>query len=293
MEDAPRALASYDAALRLNPVSVQALFRAAEMHKLAEDHAGAAELFCRALAAATTNSPPHSPLAVNGHGGSYPLNTSEALGEAWGGLAHCYLMIEELGKAYTCYQQAIAHQGQNQPTLWYGIGILYDRYGSLEHAEEAFASVIKMDASASGPPLFATWTELLQTLTAPTRSTSASASSTSSKRTRAPASLSVVALLDSADPAVLPVHPRQPAAAGDGDRHLVPDRARLRAAAGVRRGQGRVRPRPAGQPEPRQGPAAARRPVPPPSRVLLRRGQVGRDPHQEPRERSVSRTLPR
>lgn len=29
--------------------------------------------------------------------------------------------------------------------MWYGIGILYDRYGSFEHAEEAFTAVLKMD----------------------------------------------------------------------------------------------------------------------------------------------------
>jgi glucose repression mediator protein len=29
--------------------------------------------------------------------------------------------------------------------LWYGIGILYDRYGSLEHAEEAFSQVMRME----------------------------------------------------------------------------------------------------------------------------------------------------
>jgi tetratricopeptide (TPR) repeat protein len=29
--------------------------------------------------------------------------------------------------------------------LWYGIGILYERYGSLEHAEEAFNAVLKMN----------------------------------------------------------------------------------------------------------------------------------------------------
>jgi general transcriptional corepressor CYC8 len=29
--------------------------------------------------------------------------------------------------------------------LWYGIGILYERYGSLENAEEAFTSVLKKD----------------------------------------------------------------------------------------------------------------------------------------------------
>ena len=28
--------------------------------------------------------------------------------------------------------------------MWYGIGILYDRYGSLEHAEEAFSQVMQM-----------------------------------------------------------------------------------------------------------------------------------------------------
>lgn len=31
-----------------------------------------------------------------------------------------------------------------EPKLWYGIGILYDRYGSLEHAEEAFSQVMRM-----------------------------------------------------------------------------------------------------------------------------------------------------
>lgn len=29
--------------------------------------------------------------------------------------------------------------------MWYGIGILYDRYGSFDHAEEAFTAVLKMD----------------------------------------------------------------------------------------------------------------------------------------------------
>ena len=29
--------------------------------------------------------------------------------------------------------------------MWYGIGILYDRYGSYEHAEEAFCSSLRID----------------------------------------------------------------------------------------------------------------------------------------------------
>ncbi len=33
---------------------------------------------------------------------------------------------------------------KQEPKLWYGIGILYDRYGSLDHAEEAFSQVMRM-----------------------------------------------------------------------------------------------------------------------------------------------------
>lgn len=55
-------------------------------------------------------------------------------------------MMDDLQKAYTAYQQALYHlPNPKEPKLWYGIGILYDRYGSLEHAEEAFASVVRMD----------------------------------------------------------------------------------------------------------------------------------------------------
>jgi tetratricopeptide (TPR) repeat protein len=72
-------------------------------------------------------------------------------------------MKDDLPKAYTAYQQALYHlpnpkvgrkalgscaiADYQEPKLWYGIGILYDRYGSFEHAEEAFSSVLKMDPS--------------------------------------------------------------------------------------------------------------------------------------------------
>ena len=79
-------------------------------------------------------------------------------------LGHCYLMMDDLQQAYSAYQQAlyhlrdpkvsyfnlpylhfaIAYKQIQEPKLWYGIGILYDRYGSLEHAEEAFSQVMRM-----------------------------------------------------------------------------------------------------------------------------------------------------
>ena len=79
-------------------------------------------------------------------------------------------MQDDLQKAYSAYQQAlyllpnpkvkqillgliysssIYVSPQEDPKLWYGIGILYDRYGSLDHAEEAFSSVLKMDGGSS------------------------------------------------------------------------------------------------------------------------------------------------
>jgi glucose repression mediator protein len=74
-------------------------------------------------------------------------------------------MQDDLQKAYSAYQQALyllpnpkvnfiyifgfyilyPYCSKEDPKLWYGIGILYDRYGSLDHAEEAFSSVLRMD----------------------------------------------------------------------------------------------------------------------------------------------------
>ncbi|KAH7321124.1 hypothetical protein B0I35DRAFT_428626 [Stachybotrys elegans] len=66
-------------------------------------------------------------------------------GEAWGNLGHCYLMTENLQKAYDAYQQALMNlRDAKDPMLWYGIGILYDRYGSYDYAEEAFSQVMQI-----------------------------------------------------------------------------------------------------------------------------------------------------
>src|SRR3954468_11896894 len=39
---------------------------------------------------------------------------------------------------------SLTRHPSQEPKLWYGIGILYDRYGSLDHAEEAFSQVMRM-----------------------------------------------------------------------------------------------------------------------------------------------------
>ncbi|MBW0501438.1 hypothetical protein O181_041153 [Austropuccinia psidii MF-1] len=118
-----RAVNCYERALKYNPLNGTALTKAAGIYRHQENFKAAAKYFSRLL------------------------KIHESNGEIWGALGHCYLMIDELPRAYTSYQQALHHSPspKSEPKLWYGIGILYDRYGSLEHAEEAFSSVIKMD----------------------------------------------------------------------------------------------------------------------------------------------------
>ena len=74
------------------------------------------------------------------------LNFHVENGETWGLLGHCYLMLDDLQKSLCCLSTCIVLLGKpNVPKLWHGIGILYDRYGSLEYAEEAFVRVLDLD----------------------------------------------------------------------------------------------------------------------------------------------------
>ena len=70
------------------------------------------------------------------------------ISEVWASLGHCYLMIEDLPNAYLTYQKALyILPNVKCSKLWKGIGVLYDRYGSLDYAEEAFAKVLEIENS--------------------------------------------------------------------------------------------------------------------------------------------------
>ncbi|ODQ74569.1 hypothetical protein LIPSTDRAFT_81159 [Lipomyces starkeyi NRRL Y-11557] len=122
MGDHDRAMHAYEAALRHNPYSIPAMSAIANILRQKEQFARAVEYY------------------------QSILTFSQESGETWGALGHCYLMMDDLQKAYSAYQQALYHlRDPKEPKLWYGIGILYDRYGSLEYAEEAFTQVMEMD----------------------------------------------------------------------------------------------------------------------------------------------------
>ncbi|KAI8615657.1 hypothetical protein BC830DRAFT_1168439 [Chytriomyces sp. MP71] len=120
--DKDRALAAFDAALRHNPFSVPALTSASALCRQRELFPRAIELFQRLL------------------------NIDRYNGAVWAALGHCFLMIDDLQNAYQTYQQALNYlSNPKDAKLWYGIGVLYDRYGSFDHAEAAFASVLRID----------------------------------------------------------------------------------------------------------------------------------------------------
>ena len=122
MTDYDKAISCYDAALKHNPYSIVALSQVASLCRGREQFGRAVEYFKRILSIQENN------------------------GETCAAIGHCYLMMDNLQEAYQAYQQALYHlSNPKDPKLWYGIGILYDRYGSLEHAEEAFSAVMKMD----------------------------------------------------------------------------------------------------------------------------------------------------
>lgn len=124
MNDSDGAMSAYENAMRFNRRSVPAMLAISCILRSKDQFTGAVEYLKQIIQVEPTE------------------------GEVWSSLGHCYLMMDDLQQAYSSYQQALYHlQDPREPKLWYGIGILYDRYGSLEHAEEAFSQVMRMEPS--------------------------------------------------------------------------------------------------------------------------------------------------
>ncbi|KAF8122024.1 hypothetical protein EV363DRAFT_1558452 [Boletus edulis] len=64
-----------------------------------------------------------------------------------------YLIQDNLQNAYSAYQQALFLLPK--PKVPSGISILYDQYGSLDHAKKASASVLKANTTSRSPAMSA------------------------------------------------------------------------------------------------------------------------------------------
>ena len=181
MGNLEHALSAYEHALRHNSHSLPGLTQVAGIARIKENYPKASvrsnpirALHVLRLTSSVTLSIARSLSALDAHADARLLQAVEYFqaalqvqgdnGEVWSALGashacllpqllahshagHCYLMQDDLQKAYSAYQQALylLPNPKEDPKLWYGIGILYDRYGSLNHAEEAFASVLQID----------------------------------------------------------------------------------------------------------------------------------------------------
>lgn len=152
-------------------------------------------------------------------------------------------MMDDLQQAYAAYQNALINLRNpkvgkyqaassvdnpltpvsQEPKLWYGIGILYDRYGSLDHAEEAFSQVMQME------PGFEKANEIYFRLGIIYKQQQKYGQSLEVCRTSD--SACTYAFADTL--LVLQVHCQFAAATVDRGRHLVPDWSRPRAAEGL------------------------------------------------------------
>ena len=66
-------------------------------------------------------------------------------GPSWAAIGHCYLLSNDINKAFNAYQQALyCLEDIRDPQLWYGIGILYEKFESYDHAISALIAVLKM-----------------------------------------------------------------------------------------------------------------------------------------------------
>lgn len=113
-------LQAHEAAIRNNPHSTPSLKACADIHRKEETREG----YMRAIEFLQRT-----------------LNVEPNDGDSWGSLGYCYLMVDDVQKAFTAYQQALyLIPSPQDPYLWYGLGILYERYNSYDQADEYFKS---------------------------------------------------------------------------------------------------------------------------------------------------------
>lgn len=121
MNDRDRSLDAFERVLVVNPANIRAMTQVGSVLAKKGSYSQAVAYLQRAISA------------------------NAGCGEAWAVLAHCYLMTNDLPKAYQAYEKALNHLNDPcDPNLWYGIGVLYNRYGSHDNALEAFLAVLRL-----------------------------------------------------------------------------------------------------------------------------------------------------
>lgn len=133
--DIERAQQALETVIRHNPYNVAAFVRLGHLLHNQQQYMQAAEAYQKAISLLESQQ-----TTVGG----------VTLTSVWASLAHCWLLLDDLPRAFHAYQQALGYPGgARDAVLWFGVGLLYDRYAANEHALEAFAAVIKLETTTA------------------------------------------------------------------------------------------------------------------------------------------------
>lgn len=143
MEDWEKAVVCFEAAIKQNHLSISGYYCLAaslhQQHQLVQ----AIEVYHRLLALLQNSA------AANNE-------QTKLRGEVWASIGHCALLLDDLAKAFSAFQQALQILGSpKDASIWFAIGLLYDRYGADELAREAFLITLKyeQDQQKQGEPI--------------------------------------------------------------------------------------------------------------------------------------------
>jgi len=132
-EDWDKAVQAFEAAAKHSPGSVPALYGlGAALHRQ-QQYVQAMEVYQRVLG------------LIGGDASSNGLKS-----EVWASIGHCALLLDDLARAFSAFQQALQILGgaPRDPAIWFAIGLLYDRYGADELAREAFLITLRHEQAA-------------------------------------------------------------------------------------------------------------------------------------------------
>jgi tetratricopeptide (TPR) repeat protein len=66
-------------------------------------------------------------------------------GASWAWLGYCYLMLDDIERSYIAYQQALYIMPPSEdPHIWYGLGLLYERQSVYGQAEQYLSQALQM-----------------------------------------------------------------------------------------------------------------------------------------------------
>lgn len=139
MEEWERASVAFESVIKHSPMNLTAYYLlAASLHQQ-QQFVQAIEVYHRLLG-----------LLQSTYGNNPDFTMLK--GEIWSSIGHCALLLDDLPRSFSAFQQSLQLMGSpKDPSIWFAIGLLYDRYGAEELAREAFLITLRFEQNSRKP----------------------------------------------------------------------------------------------------------------------------------------------